>query len=428
MTWITTLAVGGMVLAAGPILIHILFRWRYRVVRFAAFRFLMESRRRHRRRIRLEELFLLLLRVLACVLVGLMLADVRSLEGMGAVGRTVPTVHLFVLDDSLSMGQLAGTVTLYEKAVGFVRRRLEALPEADAAAVISASLPRSARAAGWGRLLPAAEVKRPDFLARLSGSRPTGLRADWPAALRTVPELMATAERMPARLHVLSDFRRPDFTGAESVGALRAAFAALEPTAVDVSLLDFGLPCRNNLAVERLTAGRNVIVAGVSTPVRALVRNTGEGSAAATRLEVAVGETKLPVQPVPALAPGEAAQVDFACTFEAAGGAACSVSLPPDDLPGDNTCSVAFEAREALSILVLDGSANPAEPESASYALASCLDPSGKGTFGRRVDVRAAATWNPATLPAYDVVFMTNVREFPVTKGPAGDPVCPTAR
>ena len=195
MTWIPAIAVGGLLVATGPVLIHILFRWRYRVVRFAAFRFLLESRRRNRRRLRLEELLLILLRVLACVLIGLMLADVRSAEA--PVGGAASTVHLFLLDDSLSMGQHAGSETLYRKAVAHLVDRLGETADSDWVAVVSASRPRNGGFTQPGRLLPGAEARREEFAARLAASEPTGLRADFPRALKEAAALVAATGSAP---------------------------------------------------------------------------------------------------------------------------------------------------------------------------------------------------------------------------------------
>ena len=424
MTWIPAIAVGGGLLASGPVLIHILFRWRYRVVRFAAFRFLLESRRRNRQRLRLEELILILLRALACILIGLMLADVRS--AAAPPGRSAPTAHVFVLDDSLSMGQRAGTATLYQKAVAHIVGRLEGMPDGDSVAILSASRPRSGEP--LGHLVPAVEAKRGDFAPRLTASKPTDLRADLPAALQAARGLIESRRRTPLRLYVLSDFRRPDFTGTDAVAALRSAFAAFDPKTVEIHLLDFGLPCRNNLAIERVTVGRNVVVAGVSTPARVTLRNTGTEPAPATTLDAAVGEQALPAQPVPALPAGETALVEFACTFDSPGSASVQAALPPDDLPADSTCALALEVRESLHILILDGSDNPADPGSASFALANALDPSGKGTFGRRLDVQSAATWRPESVSAYDLVILTNVRDFAIARGADGGSICPALR
>ena len=57
-----------------PILIHLLNRRRFRVKDWAAMKFLLESIRKNRRRLRIEELILLALRCLAIVLLALAVA------------------------------------------------------------------------------------------------------------------------------------------------------------------------------------------------------------------------------------------------------------------------------------------------------------------------------------------------------------------
>jgi hypothetical protein len=315
---------------------------------------------------------------------------------------------------------------LYEKAVAWVAGRLPKLREGDTVAVVFATRPHAQ--GPFGRLISAGEARQGDLATRLKASKPTDLRADFPAALKAVADLLAPSGEVAARLSIVSDFRRGDFTGGEAAGALRRAFAALDPKRIEVSLLDFGLPCRNNLTVENVVVGRHVVVAGVSTPVRVTIRNTGQDATAPTQLEAVAGGSSLPTQPVPGLAPGEVATVELPCTFDAPGGAWVRVALPADDLPGDSAFVLALEVREALRVLILDGSANPTEPESASFALAHALDPSGQAAFGRRVDVQAAAAWNPASLTAYDVVILTNVREFAVSRDAGGGTIYPGLR
>src|SRR5947208_4170129 len=93
----------GTALVASPIIIHLINRLRYRRVRFAAMEFLLKSQERNRRKLILEQLILLLLR---CALVALVvLLVVRPTWLLGGAGRTadLPTHHVFVLDDTLSM-------------------------------------------------------------------------------------------------------------------------------------------------------------------------------------------------------------------------------------------------------------------------------------------------------------------------------------
>ncbi|MCA9070057.1 MAG: BatA domain-containing protein, partial [Planctomycetaceae bacterium] len=66
--------IAGMIAAAGPIIIHLLNRRRFRVVNWAAMDFLREALQRNRKILQMRDLILLLLRVLCVLLVGMALA------------------------------------------------------------------------------------------------------------------------------------------------------------------------------------------------------------------------------------------------------------------------------------------------------------------------------------------------------------------
>ena len=81
LTWLSSwtlapwLAVAGGLLILSPILIHLLNKRKFKIVDWAAMDFLLDADKRNRRRVRLENLVLLMLRCLAVFLLGLLLAQ-----------------------------------------------------------------------------------------------------------------------------------------------------------------------------------------------------------------------------------------------------------------------------------------------------------------------------------------------------------------
>jgi len=125
--WASTLAVAG-VAASVPIIIHLLNRRRFRIVRWAAMRFLLAAQRQNTRRMRLEQLILLALRVLLVLLVIGAMASVTPWaeamwnylwpEGTGFARLPGGRTHkILVLDGSLSMAvKTAGGKSAFERA------------------------------------------------------------------------------------------------------------------------------------------------------------------------------------------------------------------------------------------------------------------------------------------------------------------------
>jgi len=92
----------GLGLASVPVIIHLLFRRRHRVVRWAAMEFLLAALKKQKRRVQMENLILLLLRCAMIVLLGLALArpavTSAMLSPLGGSARGV----ILVLDTSTS--------------------------------------------------------------------------------------------------------------------------------------------------------------------------------------------------------------------------------------------------------------------------------------------------------------------------------------
>src|SRR6187549_2576126 len=90
----------GAVLISSPIIIHLINRMRYKRVRWAAMEFLLKSQKRSRRKLIIEQMILLALRILMVLLVGLLLARFVGCEDVNSSGAQ--TYHVILIDDTLS--------------------------------------------------------------------------------------------------------------------------------------------------------------------------------------------------------------------------------------------------------------------------------------------------------------------------------------
>src|ERR671931_24365 len=91
------MAAGGA-LVSSPILIHLINRMRFRRIRWAAMEFLLKSQKRNKRKLIIEQLILLFLRILLVLLAAFLVA--RFVYGSG-VSRGAS--HVVIVDDTLSM-------------------------------------------------------------------------------------------------------------------------------------------------------------------------------------------------------------------------------------------------------------------------------------------------------------------------------------
>lgn len=431
-TWAPALAIGGAILAAGPIIIHILNRRRFRVLDWAAMRFLLDSRRRNRRRLRIEELLLLALRVALCALVGLALANIRGGSLLGLPGA--PVAHVFVLDDSLSMGQQAGSETLFRRAAARVADAVGSLPPTDKVAFLSATQPEAKEFFGrfvFAQDLQADGVDRPlagkaRAVPALASLKANDLRAKLPEALAEAERLLAAEKDLGRHIVLVGDFRQTEFADPAAAEPLRKAFARLAAAGAEIALIDFGAPVDTNLTVEKVELLDKAVVAGLKAKFQATVRNYGTRPAEGASMTVQVGAAALPAVALPSVPPGEAVSRTFTYTFPEAGAAAVRVSVTADLLPADNAAALAVNVRDAVRILAVDGAPDATNPSAgAAFCLARALDPRSNGEFGQRCDVVAAANLADVNLDDYDAVLLANVADLPAGRDDAGRPAYP---
>src|SRR6516162_10085160 len=113
---------------AVPIIIHLLNRRRYRVVVWAAMRFLLNAEKKNARRLRIEQLILLAVRTALVALLVLAMASVMPWsekvwhalfpESMARAASfaTQRTHKILILDGSFSMAARVGDQTCFERA------------------------------------------------------------------------------------------------------------------------------------------------------------------------------------------------------------------------------------------------------------------------------------------------------------------------
>ncbi|MFP4052927.1 MAG: BatA domain-containing protein [Phycisphaerae bacterium] len=413
----------GLGAASAPIIIHLLNRRRFKIRDWAAMQFLLDSIRKNRRRLRIEELLLLLIRTLAVLLLGLALA---RFTGCGMT-NVLPSAEgsqtiVYVLDDSYSMGQKAGTAPIFETARQDLVEQIQNVPKTDKIAIVLASQPRK----------PFFELQfnaDPEALGdRVKGLKPSTRRADLAESLERARAICRTSDAATKRVYLLSDFRKVDLTPREKMTALKQQFGALAGDNIDLVTLDYGREAKNNLTVAGLEMLNRFAVAKMPFRVKVLVRNNGPRTAENIELRVrgtiGAGEKEmeftLPVQNIDRIAPRESRAVEVKVLPEVSGPAVVTAELPADDLHADNTASLAVRVRPAIRVLLVDGRPNVVEKKAETFYLRTAIDPYDDKRYGTSTEVLAVENLASARFSEYDMVVLADVPEFPLQMG-SGD-------
>src|SRR6266849_6923504 len=129
MSFVFPILLGGIGLAAIPIVIHLIMRQQPRHLLFPAFRFLLQKHRTNQRTLRLRHLLLLALRVLLIAAICLALARPKIFSERIHLGgdRSVAAVLLF--DTSYSMEYAVSGRSRLDEAKRRAQELLDELPE-----------------------------------------------------------------------------------------------------------------------------------------------------------------------------------------------------------------------------------------------------------------------------------------------------------
>ncbi len=234
----------GLAAAGVPVLLHLLARREPPTVVFPAVRYLVDTTREHQRRLKLQNLLLLLLRT--GMVASLVLAAAGPTAPLRGVPGHAPSALVVVLDNSASSGAIVGGTPLLARLKSAARAALDRATPSDALWLVTAD--------GVPRRGDGAE------LATLIGSLGVSpRRLDLGAALGAAVEVLST-DRRPGQVLLLSDLQA----------------SALSPASVPVPLVVArpDAPAVRNVGIASLDVGPqpwstdggrvNVVLAGDS--------------------------------------------------------------------------------------------------------------------------------------------------------------------
>ena len=433
----------GTLAVAAPIIIHLLARRRFRVVQWAAMRFLLEAEHRNRKRIRLEQLLLLLLRCLAVLLIVFLLSRLfmtpRGLAAMFSPGAV--TERMVVLDDSPSMMQRVGPRTVFDAAklslIAFVRRTAQS-HAGDSLTLVLTSRPD--RPVLNGQYFHQSESMIRAIDALHCSDVPAAMDQSLAGVLAHLDEQQkAGAGQVSRVLYVMTDLRKRDWTPGspgspapgspapgtpESPGG-RGPFIAPADRSLDKLLerldaklngaliVDMQAEAAGNLTISSVGSVDKAIVAGVPTQLRVGVTNHAATAARDVAVTVQVGDSPPMNATITEIGPGQTGTARFAYTFTDQAGVGVTATIGPDALPVDDRRYFAAQVTAGVKVLLVDGDPSTEYGRSETFYLRRALAPPGSTASGNVVDDATDSQFAGLDLSPYQVIWLANVYQMP---------------
>ena len=348
----------GALLAAVPVVLHLMMRQRPKVLEFPALRFVQARQASNRRTLRLRHLLLLLLRMAALSLLAFALAR-PSAKLFGMLGdQEGPVTAVLVFDTSTRMSYTAEKRTRLDAARDFAEQLLAALPQRSEIGVVDTSTST--------HVYEADPVVARQRIAKLkTGGRGMPLSQ----ACESAVELLTQAQYERKELYIFTDFSAGAWAGNRAGDWVeRAREAGVEK----IQLVDVGAAqpvnySLGNLALSDQTLVKNrpliasCAVTSVGAPAKRLVRIAVIDPATGKLAERGVEEVSL--------AADETKEVSFTLGSLDVGFHQGEVRIDDvDNLPDDNVRYFTVRVRPSPRILV--AAAEPVAAHAAYYTQA----------------------------------------------------------
>jgi hypothetical protein len=398
-------ALGGAI----PIIIHLLHRQKFKRVRWAAMEFLLNALKKTRRRMQLENLLLLLLRVLIMIVLSLAIARPFFREApVEALGDS-DCHHFFVIDQSYSMAYKRAQHTSLDVAKRAALKVLQDIhpSEQDRFTILPLS--------SYPEPILVNSNRKERIQTAINELKPSDFGTSVHATMQSLRNLLESTEikNRDRRIYLFTDLQRNgwllrDDAEAKKFDELLKAFAKKDNTRF--FLYDAGTPDAFNHAIVSLRANDRVITTKRITRFTASIHNFSTIPRPAVNVGFYVNDNLVKTEPT-VLPPGATTPVTFEYEFAEAAPHVVRVSIDPDYLDVDDSRWLAVDVKSSIRALVIDGEPKDSAKEGETFYFVSALDPGRQGDVFS-VDVKTVELFNAEGLDGYDFLVLANVQSL----------------
>ncbi len=395
--------------AAIPVVLHLINRQRAKDLPFPTLRFLRISVQKTRRRKRIQDVFLLILRMAALVLIALGLSGptVTNLGALLGVGSS--TAVAIVLDNSASMGVIDEGKPRFETALGAARQIVNELQDSD---YVSLYLTGGQRFPEEGKL----DRSEDKVLQILNQVGPSYERADLAVKVRQARKALAKADVRNKLIFVITDLQALCWEGLEKRpegGVLEAMSEEEQKEAkVPVVFVDCNRSPTPNVAVQDVKVEATVPIAGL--PIKADVSLYNASPVSQQRhLELYIDGVKEAASPAIEIPAEGNMDHSFQFAFKTGGLHRGEVRLVAgkgeDGSPLDDRRFFSMEVDQGIPVAIVKSQAHEIAYLDDTFYLQQALSPGGSANWALKTTTLTAADLATENLGQYLALFLVNL-------------------
>jgi hypothetical protein len=360
-----------------PFIAHLLSRKKYDVVQWGAMQFL-ELGRNARRRVRLEELLLMLLRMGMIALIAIALSRPWMSGPVASGFSQKPACDVaLIIDSSYSTDWRGKAKTPRQAEVGWAKDLVSDLTAGDTIGLLDARGHVTSPVPGLTRdrnLIRNAldELPQPSGTSRLNEAIIRGL------------QLVNTGSNVSRHVVVVTDAQARPWLDADEHFQLQLKELREQSTIpADVWVVSAQKQQAKpaNDSIDGLQLSRELTVVDFPVRIRTRVRNTGGRATANRKVYLDIDGQRLADKTLSVrVEPDGQATVEFEHRFRTPGSHLISVYMDSDSLPGDDRAEAALSITDALPVLLVDGKPHADVTRAETFFATSALTAPGNPT------------------------------------------------
>ncbi len=385
-----------------PILIHLLNRFRFREVDWGAMELLRRATVVRSRRVRIEDILVLVLRCLAVLLLALAMSrpTIRSskasfLGGMSRVGVVI------ALDGSYSMQHRPGVNSRFSQALQQVRRICRTLQPGDQVTLLlMGQRPRV--------LLREANYDADRLDSQLKEAQGLAEPLNLDVCLDEAAKLMASVKASSRECYIVSDAQTLSWREVSD----RAQQRLKEMDALGkVYFLSVATGAGENIAITDFQSTSGAMRQGNLVRYVARLTNFGQRDARNVMLTLLVNGHALDQRLVDSLPGGQSLSLPLYARFRAPGNVRVTATIEGDALRTDDARFAAGFVHEKIRVLLVDGDPGRTSGEGETFYLEKALVPKPDRPGQASLEITRITFLEMALHPPadYDVVMLANL-------------------
>jgi hypothetical protein len=398
MSFVAPLFLLAVTAGAIPVLLHLIHNKKAVPVRFSTLQFLRLSVELTKRRKKIEDLVLLLVRTAILVLLALGLAGPAITTLQALLGSGAPAAVAIVLDNSASMATVDRGKPRFDSAKRTAEQILDRLRDGDAVAFLPTGGPPGPE---HGKLYHQHETVR----QALAQCQVSPERADLASRVQEARRLLAESDAHHREIYVITDNQALSWQGLKGPDE-GDVDQDDEPTVIVINLNHDPAP---NVALQKLQLESPALTVGVPIQARVEVRNTS-AVAQQKHVELHLDGTREAVSPTLNLEPGAIITHAFHFTLDRGGVHRGEVRLAEEDgLALDNHLYFSLVVEPKIHVAIVKPRRHEISYLEDTFYLEQALAPPGAGGWAIRTRVLTPEELATEPLAGYALVFCVNL-------------------